>query len=63
MGKWTDAAMAQRKVYDTAASYLTDAEALTVQSVYWQWDDLVKAGTTVDKGYRFRYGDKLWRTE
>ena len=55
--------MEQRKVYDTAAGYLTDAEALTVKGVYWQWVDLVKAGTTVDRGYRFRYGDKLWRTE
>lgn len=63
MGKWTDAAMEQRKVYDTAAGYLTDAEALTVKGVYWQWEDLVKAGTTVDRGYRFRYGDSLWRTE
>ena len=63
MGKWTDAAMAQRKIYDKAAGFLTDAEALTVKSVYWQWEDLVQAGTTVDKGYRFQYGDKLWRTE
>jgi hypothetical protein len=55
--------MAQRKVYDTAAGYLTDDQALTVKDAYWQWEDLVKAGTTVDKGYRFRYGDKLWRTE
>jgi hypothetical protein len=55
--------MEQRKVYDKAAGFLTDAEALTVKGVYWQWEDLVKAGTTVDKGYRFRYGDKLWRTE
>lgn len=63
MGKWTDAALEQRKVYDTAVSYLTDAEALTVKSLYRQWEDLVKAGATVDKGYRFQYGDKLWRTE
>lgn len=63
MGKWTDAAMEQRKVYDAAVGYLTDAEALTVKGAYWQWEDLVKAGTTVDRGYRFQYGDKLWRTE
>lgn len=63
MNKWTEAAMVQRKAYDTAAGYLTDAEALTVKGVYWHWEDLVKEGTTVDKGYRFRYGDKLWRTE
>lgn len=63
MGKWTDAAMEQRKVYDKAAGFLTDAEALTVKGVYWHWEDLVQIGTTVYKGYRFRYGDKLWRTE
>lgn len=55
--------MEQRKVYDKAAGFLTDAEALTVKGVYWQWEDLVQIGTTVYKGYRFRYGDKLWRTE
>jgi hypothetical protein len=63
MGKWTDAAIAQRKVYDTAAGYLTDEQALTVKGAYWQWEDLVKAGETVKKGFRFRYGDSLWRTE
>lgn len=63
MGKWTDAAIERRQIYDKAAGFLTDAEALSVKGVYWQWEDLVQAGTTVDKGYRFRYGDKLWRTE
>ena len=63
MGKWTDAAIAQRKVYDTATGYLTDEQALTVKGAYWQWEDLVKAGKTVKKGFRFRYGGKLWRTE
>ena len=63
MGKWTDAAVKQREVYDTAATYLTDDQALTVKDVYWQWEDLVKAEKTVAMGYRFRYGDSLWRTE
>lgn len=63
MGKWTDAAIEQRKVYDAAASYLTDDEALTVKNAYWQWEDLVKEAKTVDRGYRFRYGNFLWRTE
>jgi hypothetical protein len=63
MGKWTDAAMKQRAVYDTAAGYLTDDQALTVKGAYWEWEDLVKAGATVKKGFRFRYGDSLWRTE
>lgn len=63
MGKWTDAAIAQRKVYDTAAGYLTDEQALTVKGAYWEWEELVRAGVTVKKGFRFRYGDSLWRTE
>lgn len=63
MGKWTDAAIERRKVYDTAAGYLTDDQALTVKGVYWEWEDLVKASETVKKGYRFRYGDDLYRTE
>lgn len=63
MGKWTDAAIEQRKVYDTAVGYLTDDQALTVKGAYWQWEDLVKAGETVKSGFRFRYGDDLYRTE
>jgi hypothetical protein len=63
MGKWTDAAVKQREVYDTAATYLTDDQALTVKDAYWQWEDLVKAEKTVDRGYRFRYGNSLCRTE
>ena len=63
MGKWTDAAIERRKMYDTAAGYLTDDQALTVKDAYWLWHDLVEAAKTVDKGYRFRYGDSLYRTE
>ena len=63
MGKWTDSAMQQRKVYDAAVSMLTDDQAMTVKGAYWQWEDLVKARETVKKGYRFRHGNSLWRTE
>lgn len=70
MGKWTDAAMRQRKIFDTAAGYLTDEQALTVKGAYWQWDDLVKEeqedgtkGRTVDHGFRFQYDGTLYRTE
>lgn len=62
MGKWTDAAMQQRQVYDTASAMLTDEQALTVKGVYWQWADLVQAGKTVDQGYRFLHDDKLYKT-
>ena len=63
MGKWFDAAKRQRKVFDSAASYLTDEQALSVKDAYRQWDALVEAGATEKKGYRFRYGDDLYRVE
>jgi hypothetical protein len=63
MGKWFDAAKRQRKVFDSAASYLTDDQALSVKNAYRQWDALVEAGATEKKGYRFRYGDDLYRVE
>lgn len=63
MGKWLEAARRQRKVFDSAASYLTDEQALCVKEVYRQWEALVAAGATGKKGYRFRYGDDLFRVE
>lgn len=63
MGKWFDAAKRQRKVFDSAASYLTDEQALSVKDAYRQWEALVEAGATEKKGYRFRYGDDLYRVE
>lgn len=61
MGKWTEAAIRQREVYDTAVSYLSDEEALTVKTVYRTWDDLVKDGKTLPLGSRFLHGDKLFK--
>lgn len=63
MGKWFDAAKRQRKVFDSAASYLTDDQALSVKNAYRQWEALVEAGAAEKKGYRFRYGDDLYRVE
>lgn len=63
MGKWTDAATKQREVIDTAVSYLSDEEALTVKSVYRTWDELVASGKKFLKGTRFLYNGKLFRTE
>lgn len=62
MGKWTDAAKQQRQVFDTAAAYLTDEEALTAKGAYHTWEQLVETGETVTKGYRFQHGDKLYKT-
>lgn len=63
MGKWLEAARKQRKVFDSAASMLTDDQALEVKDAYRHWEALVEAGATESKGYRFRYGDDLYRVE
>lgn len=63
MGKWTEAANKQREVFDTAVSYLTDEQALTVKGAYRQWEELVKSGMKVPKGTRFLHGGRLFRTE
>lgn len=62
MGKWTDAARQQRQVYDTAAGYLTDEEALTAKGAYHTWEELVETGEIVVRGYRFQYSGKLYKT-
>lgn len=62
MGKWTEAAIRQRGVFDIACSYLTDEQALTVKSAYRKWEDLVADGNAVAIGTRFVYGDKLFKT-
>lgn len=62
MGKWTEAATQQREVFDTAVSFLTDEEALTVKGVYRTWDELVKAGKKVSAGTRFLHNGKLFKT-
>lgn len=62
MGKWTEAAIRQRKVFDTACSYLSDEQALTVKGAYRTWESLVETNATLPMGTRFVYGDKLFKT-
>lgn len=56
-------AEAIRKAMDAAGAVLTDEQALECKAIYKQWDELVKTGATVDKGYRFLYGKDLFKTE
>ena len=56
-------AYAIRKAMDKAGSTLTDEVALECKAIYKQWKDLVDAGVTVDKGYRFLHVDDLFRAE
>lgn len=47
----------------TILPVLDDAEAVTVKGLYPAWEDLCKESVTVEKpGYRFRYGDDLYKT-
>ena len=60
---YTERALQLRPVMEQAAQSLEDAVALTAVELFPHWKELVKEGRTVDRGFRFRYGDKLWRTE
>ena len=63
MNKRQDAAKKLRPLYQQGAQTFTDADALKVKGIYEQWKDLVEHDETVTKGYIFRYGDRLYRTE
>lgn len=47
----------------TILPVLDDAAAVTVKGLYPAWDELCEESVTVEKpGYRFRYGDDLYKT-
>jgi hypothetical protein len=50
----------QRETMDKAGEMLTDDQAVSVKGLYWEWRKLI--GKTVKAGYRFTYGDKLYKT-
>lgn len=60
---YTERALQLRPIMEQAAQSLEDAVALTAKELYPTWAKLVAKGATVAKGYRFRYGSDLWRTE
>lgn len=39
---------------------MDDAQALTVKAIYPQWREII--GQTVKLGYKFLYGDVLYKT-
>lgn len=52
-----------RLMTEKAVQSLDDADALTVVNLYPRWKTLVEEGKTVEKGFRFQYSNKLYRTE
>ena len=55
-----DQAKTIRSAMDNAAIVLTDQEALYSRELYPRWEDLM--GEKVEMGFRFRYGDYLYKT-
>lgn len=60
---YTERALQLRPIMEQAAQSLNDDVALTAVELFPQWEALVKEGKTVSKGFRFQYGNKLYRTE
>lgn len=50
-----------RKAMDSAALVLTDEQAIDSIGIYPRWEELVDKAETVEKGFRFRYGEKLYK--
>lgn len=50
-----------RKAMDSASLVLTDAQAIESICIYPRWEELVEKSETVEKGFRFRYGEKLYK--
>lgn len=60
----TERALQLRPIMEQAAQSLEDSVALTAKELYPTWAKLVEKSVTVNmKGYRFRHGKDLWRTE
>ena len=60
---YTERALQLRPVIEQASQSLEDAVALTAVELFPHWEDLVKQGATVAKGFRFQYMLNLYRTE
>lgn len=60
---YTERALQLRPIMEKAAQSLEDAVALTAKELFPKWKDLVEKGVEVEKGFRFQYDDKLFRTE
>ena len=70
----TERALKLRPIIEQASQSLEDAVALTAVELFPLWKELcdkevvdengkVKKGVKVEKGFRFQYGGKLYRTE
>ena len=63
MMTYTERALQLRPVIEKASQSLEDAVALTAVELFPQWEKLVEKAEKVEKGFRFQYAGKLYRTE
>lgn len=53
-----------RKAMQFVGETFTDAQALEASAIYPTWDELCKKNFTAENaGYRFRYGNELYKTK
>lgn len=60
---YTERALQLRPIIEKASQSLEDSVALTAVELFPKWKELVKKGEEVEKGFRFQYENKLYRTE
>lgn len=60
---YTERALQLRPVIEQASQSLEDAVALTAVELFPVWKELCDKSAEVEKGFRFQYGGKLYRTE
>ena len=60
---YTERALQLRPVIEKASQSLEDAVALTAVELFPKWKELVENTVKVEKGFRFQYENKLYRTE
>lgn len=60
---YTERALQLRPVIEQASQSLADSVALTAVELFPKWNDLAENGVEVEKGFRFQYDGKLYRTE
>ena len=60
---YTERALQLRPVIEKASQSLEDSVALTAVELFPKWKDLVDNAAEVEKGFRFQYEAKLFRTE
>lgn len=56
-------ALKYRQNIESAASTMNDESALQAVDLFPSYEKLVSTNTTVERGFRFRYDEKLYRTE